>query len=95
MIFVPLKWIPYLLLLASLYGIFGEGDWGWIVGVIISVVWIYFRSGKKDTTTNTGVEVQNVSGAMPQKQEVRCLQCGAENAPGSIYCEKCGNRLGN
>ncbi|HIU34740.1 MAG TPA: zinc ribbon domain-containing protein [Candidatus Pullichristensenella excrementigallinarum] len=94
MIFVPLKWIPYLLLLASLYGIFGEGDWGWIVGVIISAVWIYLRSSEKSTST-TEAGAQSASGTLSQKQEALCLQCGAENASGSVYCEKCGNRLAN
>lgn len=93
MVFIPIKWFPWLLFIVSSYTLFYQGAWSWdcVFALLLSLVWIYFvlkgkRNAKSDAPTT-------VSPQGTAQAAFSCPDCGAKLAADAKFCEGCGRSV--
>jgi hypothetical protein len=100
---VKVKWLPWIFIIAGLYGLF-SGEWNALLAIIVialgGVGAYYFYGGKGSGSTPntrpTGYHppVEPHSAQIPAANgEKVCPNCGAPVEEGMLFCSKCGTRV--
>lgn len=101
MIFVKLKWLPWIFIAAGVYGLF-SGEWDPFMAIIFIVIGgagAYFFYGNKKgsspaaTSRITPSEPIKISPNEPVIPSNVCPGCGAPVEEGMIFCSKCGTKV--
>ena len=104
MVFIPLKWLPWLLLIAGIGGLFtGEEDVGFCIGMaVVGGIWLFFRHSVNGTsnadnrsqTTSDTTPVSSINSAVSAQtaKTAPLEEHGNEKAPGEkpeVHYRKC------
>ena len=105
MMVIPLKWLPWLLVIGGI-ALIADGETEGVIALIIGVVWLILRSPSKGSTSQsassaktatTQITTQTKQPSQQPKQTVQsdavCPVCGTHADNGVIFCPNCGTKL--
>ena len=95
MVFLPIKWIPWIMLAGGifcLFGFFGSGEPSLLLGFFIlgggGGVLAYFQI--KNRKNNQMKSKDDASTGETDSEARFCRNCGTAIIQGDMFCEKCG-----
>ena len=101
MVFIPIKWIPWLLIaggIGSLFGYFDSGESSLLAAFFIlgggGGVWAFFQIKNRKYSKAATDATQNpaMTSEATDSKATFCKSCGTAYEPDAIFCEKCGAR---
>lgn len=107
MVVFPIKWLPWLFLIAGVYSLFSGEDVE--LGLILTVVgaaWLILRGQKKDNRSGGGssqpsqvasppreTNISTTTDVQKGQRAVFCPVCGTRAEDGAVFCANCGTKL--
>lgn len=102
MIFIPIKWFPWLCVIVGVMVVAGGEVGTGLILTAIGAVWLSLRSQskKKDGQSSTRshqvsppVKPTDANTIQTNQRVAHCPTCGARVDSGAVYCDSCGHKL--
>ena len=94
MMYIKFKWLPWIVIIAGVYGLF-SGEWDPILAIVFIAaggIWAYLWYGNKKSSSSTANSVVPPAPQVPYTPKV-CPNCGSAVEDGMVFCSKCGTKV--